>query len=289
MTAPHTGRPTDGREWHGGLLDLDAYLERVGYTGERRPVREVLRALQRAHVTSIPFENFDVLLGNPIPLDVESVQDKLVRRRRGGYCFEHVVLFAAVLERLGFRFTGLLGRVTLGADKLLPATHALLAVEAEDDGRTWLCDVGFGSGPLEPIELADGVEADFEGRRFRVERRPGERGIDDWWLHERRSDGWLDRHTFTLAPHYTIDYVVGSHYVSSHPRSPFVRRPIAQRFAVDRQLSLDAAAVTTLRPDGSRTERKLEADELGACLAEEFGITLPPEDVARLAARFDTA
>ncbi|EMF00140.1 arylamine N-acetyltransferase [Streptomyces mobaraensis NBRC 13819 = DSM 40847] len=289
MTSPHTGRPTTGRGWHGDLLDLDAYLERIGYAGERRPTREVLRALQRAHVTSIPFENFDVILGVPIPLDVESVQDKLVRRRRGGYCFEHVVLFAAALERLGFRFTGLLGRVTLGADKMLPATHALLAVEAEDDGRTWLCDVGFGSGPLEPIELADGVEADFEGRRFRVERRPGERGIDDWWLHERRSDGWLDRHTFTLAPHHTIDYVVGSHYVSTHPRSPFVRRPFAQRFTAERLLVLDAAAVTTVRTDGSRTERKVDADEFGACLAEEFGIILPPEDVARLADRLDAA
>ncbi|WP_171166725.1 arylamine N-acetyltransferase [Streptomyces sp. I05A-00742] len=275
-------RPKAGEEWNGGLLDLDAYLDRVGYAGERRPTLEVLRALHRAHVTSIPFENFDAVLGVPIPLDVGAVQDKLVRRRRGGYCFEHVILFAAVLERLGFRFTGMLGRVTLGADKILPATHALLAVTAEDDERRWLCDVGFGSGPLGPIELADGVEVDFSGWRFRMERRPGAHGVEAWWLHQDGPDGWVDRHTFTLTPHHTIDYVVGSHYVSTHPRSPFVKRPFAQRFAPDRLLKLDATTLTTVLPDGTRTERKVAPHELRAVLDGEFGIAVSAEDLARL-------
>ncbi|MDT0449473.1 arylamine N-acetyltransferase family protein [Streptomyces hesseae] len=269
-------------DWSGDLLDLDAYLERIGYHGERAPTLDALRGLQRAHVTSIPFENLDPVLGVPVLLDLASVQGKLVRGGRGGYCFEHVTLFAAALERLGFRFTAMSGRVTLGSPKILPATHALLAVTAADDERLWLCDVGFGCGPLEPIELADGTEAEFDGWGFRLERRPGAQGFDDWWLHQRRDNGWLDRHTFTLNPQYPIDYVVGSHYVSTHPRSPFVQRPFVQQFSADRHHRLDATTWTTFRPDGSYTERKIAPDDLGRVLAEDFGITVSAEDLARL-------
>ncbi|AZQ73261.1 arylamine N-acetyltransferase [Streptomyces luteoverticillatus] len=271
-----------GRGWHGDQLDLDAYLARIGYEGERAPTLEVLRGLQRAHVTAIPFENVNAVLGVPVLLDLESVQDKLVRGGRGGYCFEHVVLFAAALERIGFTFTGLIGRVTMGARKVLPATHALLAVTAADDDRLWLCDVGFGAGPLEPIEIADGTEVDLDGWRFRMERRDGTFGIDDWWLHQYRADGWGDRHTFTLRPAYTIDYVVASHYVGTHARSPFVKRLFAQQFSATAHHRLDATTWTTSRPDGSSTERKVEPDELGQVLKETFGISLGAEELARL-------
>ncbi|MEV5238437.1 arylamine N-acetyltransferase [Streptomyces cinnamoneus] len=273
--------------WNGDLLDLDAYLDRIGYTGERAPTRETLRGLQRAHVTSIPFENVNAVLGLPVLLDVEAVQDKLVRARRGGYCYEHVVLFAAALERLGFEFTALSGRVTLGSDKILPATHALLAVTASDDERLWLCDVGFGSGPLEPIELGDGVEEDFGGWRFRMKRQRGSSGIDSWWLYQHRADGWEDRHTFTMNPQYTIDYVVGSHYVATHARSPFSRRLFAQQFSATHHHRLDATTWTTFRPDGSYTEREIEPAELGRVLGEEFGIVLGAEDLARLRGSLD--
>ncbi|MGA5129939.1 arylamine N-acetyltransferase family protein [Streptomyces olivoreticuli] len=278
-----------GNGWHGDELDLDAYLTRIGYEGERAPTLEVLRGVQRAHVTSIPFENLDVMLGVPILLDPESVQEKLVRGRRGGYCFEHVVLFAAALERLGFEFTGLMGRVTLGTEKILPATHALLAVTAVDDERLWLCDVGFGKGPLEPVEIADGVEADLDGWRFRMERRDGVFGIDHWWLYQHGEDGWLDRHTFTLTPQHTIDYVVGSHYVATHARSPFVKRPFVQGFSATRHDRLDATTWTTFRPDGSSTERKIDPDELGQVLEEGFGIVVGAEELARLRDGLDSA
>ncbi|GGT14984.1 arylamine N-acetyltransferase family protein [Streptomyces purpureus] len=271
-----------GDRWHGELLDLDAYLTRIGHTGERAPTLAALRALHRAHVTSLPFENVDAVLGVPVLVDVESVQRKLVRGRRGGYCYEHVVLFAAALERLGFRFTAMSGRVTLGRDKILPATHALLAVTAADDDRRWLCDVGFGGGPLGPVELADGAAADFDGWRYRLARRQGADGIDQWWLHEYGPDGWVDRHTFTLNPQYAIDFVVGSHFVGTHPRSPFTKRLFVQRFTAGRHDVLDGSLRTTTLPDGTRTERKIHPAELPALLTEEFGIDLGSAALARL-------
>ncbi|MFD9560642.1 arylamine N-acetyltransferase [Streptomyces sp. NPDC059994] len=272
----------DGHGWSGDRLDLDGYLARIGYEGERAPTLEVLRGLQRAHVTSIPFENANAVLGKPVALDIETVQDRLVRGGRGGYCYEHVVLFASALERLGFQFTGLIGRVTLGNFKVLPATHALIAVRPADDDRLWLCDVGFGNGPLAPIEIADGVEVDLDGWKFRMERRAGVLGIDEWWLHQYGQDGWLDRHTFTLLPQYPIDYAVGSHFVSTHSRSPFTARLFAQKFTATHSHRLDAATWTTFRPDGSATERKIEPAELGRVLAEEFGIVVEGEELAHL-------
>jgi N-hydroxyarylamine O-acetyltransferase len=83
-------------------IDLDAYFERIGWGGSTHATFHTLSDLIHAHMTAIPFENLDVLLGRSIRLDLEGIQDKLVRARRGGYCFEHSTLLASVLERLGF-------------------------------------------------------------------------------------------------------------------------------------------------------------------------------------------
>ncbi|WP_067475090.1 arylamine N-acetyltransferase family protein [Actinomadura hibisca] len=266
--------------WHGEDLDLDAYLARIGYDGERAPTTAALFALQRAHVTTVPFENLEILLGRPIPLDLPSLQQKLVGERRGGYCYEHTLLFAAALERLGFGLTGVHGRVSLGADTLRPATHALLRVTTSDDDRGWLCDVGFGSGPLEPIELRPGTKVDQDGWQFHLERS----GNDVWTLNQANANGWIDRHSFTLNPQYTVDYVVGNHYVSTHPRSPFTARPYAQRFTAESHHVLDGTTWTTNLPGGPSEVREVERAEIPRLLAETFGIVLNEEDAARLIA-----
>src|SRR5690349_15099497 len=127
-------------------LDLDAYLDRIGYAGPRLPTRRVLEGLHLAHTTHVPFENLDILLGRPIRLDLDSLQAKLVRDRRGGYCFEQNTLFAAGLEQMGFAVTRLAARVRFGASRLLPRTHMLLRVDVE--GEPFLADVGFGGSGL---------------------------------------------------------------------------------------------------------------------------------------------
>ena len=93
------------REGERERLDLGAYLRRVEYTGGREATRATLDALHEAHVTHIPFENLDVVLGRPIALDLASLQAKLVAGRRGGYCFEQNLLFSAVLRAFGFAVT----------------------------------------------------------------------------------------------------------------------------------------------------------------------------------------
>ncbi|MFB8004510.1 arylamine N-acetyltransferase [Nocardia sp. NPDC056000] len=269
--------------WSGGELDLDAYLNRIGYTGERTPTLATLRGLVRAHTTTIPFENLESILGRGVPLDLESLQDKLIRQRRGGYCYENVLLFAAALERLGFEFTGISGRVTMGASGLRPATHALLRVRPVDDERAWLCDVGFGSGPLEPFELTpDRGEFSLGAWRYRLELGADALGGELWTLYQFGRDGWLDRYTFSPNPQYRTDFTVGNHFVATSPRSPFTMRPFIQRFTDAVHQQIDGTTWTTDYPDGTGEVRELDATELPKVLAEVFDIELGAADAMRL-------
>lgn len=269
-------------QWLGDELDLDAYLARIGFTGERAPTLDTLRALTFAHTTTFPFENLEAVLGRGVPLDLKSLQDKMIHRRRGGYCYENVLLFAAALERLGFDFTGQHARVSMGAVPLRPATHAVLRVVI--DNQAWLTDVGFGSGPLEPVELTpDRGEFSLGAWRYRVARGEDALGGEQWTLHHFGRDGWLDRHTTSMTPQYRVDYEVGNHYVATWPRSPFVTRPFIQRFLPEVHHVLDGTTWTTAYPDGTSEARELELAELPKVLAEVFDIDLDAEAAEKLA------
>lgn len=273
--------------WHGEHLDLDAYLAKIGFTGSREPTVETLTVLHAAHVGGIGFENVDMLLKRPYRLGVEDLQDKLVRRSRGATCSEHTTLFGAALDRLGFGVTGLSGRVLMGSDKIRPATHGLLRVETAetaDTGRVWICDVGFGGGPLAPIELADGAEASPGVWRYRLARGRTELGGERWTLSSVRDGAWLDVHAFTLDPRYPADYLVTSHFIATHPRSPFSGRLIAQRMGPESLLILDDTRLTVNTPGGVREERTISPGEIPATLADSFGVTLDAEEAEGLVA-----
>lgn len=275
--------------WSGDALDLDGYLTRIGFTESTAPTEATLRGLHRAHTTSLPFENLEIILGRPIPLDLPSLQDKVIHARRGGYCFEHATLFAAALEQLGFKFSALSGRVSLGADTPRPATHALLVVELDDE-RKFLCDVGFGRGPLEPLELIDGVEVNQDGWKLRLSVEAFGSDADVfrpplWTLWQVGDDGeWIDRHRFTLNPQYPIDYAVGNHFVSTSPRSPFTMRPFIQRFTGDIHHTLDGLTVTTAEPGGPGHTRDVEPAAVPELLADTFDIELSSDDATALVA-----
>ena len=148
-------------------LDLDAYLRRIGYSGDLQPTRAVLVALHLAHATHIPFENLDVLLKRPIRLDLASLQAKLVTAGRGGYCYEQNGLFAAVLRELGFAVTPLAARVRYRVTLALPRTHMTLLVQAGGEG--FLADVGFGSaGLLLPVPFGSEAQAQQFAWSYRI-------------------------------------------------------------------------------------------------------------------------
>src|SRR4051812_25992004 len=149
-------------------IDVDAYFQRIGSTGGRAPTLDTLRELHLRHAQTIPFENLNPLLRWPVRLDAASLEGKLVRDRRGGYCYEQNLLFRHALEALGFRVTGLAARVLWYApDAVTPRTHVVLRVEVA--GEPFLADVGFGSQTLTgPIRLLSEVAQDTPYGPFRL-------------------------------------------------------------------------------------------------------------------------
>ncbi|WP_431784827.1 arylamine N-acetyltransferase family protein [Streptomyces chumphonensis] len=268
--------------WSSEKLDLNAYLNRIGYTGDTpRPDLATLRKLHRAHVEQVPFENLEIMLGRPVLLDLESLQDKMITRRRGGYCHEQNSLFAAVLERIGYTLTGRAGRVVQGEPgKILPPTHMLLIVEI--DGERWLADVGFGSeGPRLPIRLRENEEVRHGEWSYALGRDAD--GV--WMLRGLRPEGWVDLYSFTEDPAFPPDYFVYNYYVSTHSRSPFTRRPVVQVSAMKDRTALLGSRLAVIRPDGTTDEREVSGSELGSVLDEVFGLTLSEEELAVLGER----
>lgn len=256
-------------------LDLEAYLQRIGYTGDVRPSRAVLDALHLAHATHIPFENLDILLGRPVSLDLRDIQAKLVRGRRGGYCFEHNLLFGAVLREAGFPVTPLAARVRYRASQVLPRTHMLLLVEV--DGAPCIADVGFGAeGLLLPVPFGGGQEARQFAWTYRV---VDEAGV--FVLQSRRDGTWLDLYAFTLEPQHPIDFEMANHFTSTHPGSRFVQTLVVQKLAPDARTNLRNRELVVDRGD-TVTSRMLADSEIVDALAEIFDLCLPPETRFRL-------
>jgi len=258
-------RPDDA----GVVLDLDAYLRQIDYRGDLAPTRAALDALHVAHATHIPFENLDVVQGRPIRLDLASLQAKLVGAARGGYCFEQNLLFAAVLERLGFAVTRLAARVRLGTADLLPRTHMMLLVAA--DGERWVADVGFGAaGFLAPVPFGSGAEARRSAWRHRVAEEAG------GWVMQACTDAeWRDLYAFTLEPQLPVDYEIANYYTSTHPASRFVRTLTVQRLTPDVRHTLRDREY--IEEHGATIARRTVADddEVLALLATTFGLSLP--------------
>ena len=257
--------------WQIEDLDLDAYLQRIGHA-RVEPSADSLHSLHRAHVLAIPFENIDVILGTHPGLGLDAIQAKLVGRQRGGYCYEHTLLFGAALERLGFEVVRRVARVQ--PHKSGPRTHALLKVGV--DGQEFLADVGFGAGQLYPTPLKDGVVVDQGGWDHRLTLDG-----DVWTLSKQTADGWVPQHASNDEPVRPIDYDVYHHYVSTHPNSPFTGRPVVMRVAdgVVRRLVGDKLAVEYA--DGRTTERVVPATELPEVLAS-LDVVLSDEEVDRL-------
>jgi len=207
-------------------IDLDAYLARIGLGLAPDADAEGLTTVQRAHRLSIPFENLDVRLGRGISLDPAHVFEKLVHRRRGGYCFEQNQLFLRALTAIGFDARPLLARVWLMATDIPPRTHALTLVRI--NGQDWIADPGFGGSYSPPMRLFDGSQATApDGAIFRLSLTE-----DHGWLLERRgdpaatdgraaTDDWLAQYSFTLENVATIDLELSNHWTSTRPGTRF--------------------------------------------------------------------
>ncbi|MGW1226897.1 arylamine N-acetyltransferase family protein [Streptomyces sp. NPDC001478] len=262
-------------------LDLDAYLARIGWSGERAATAAVLRSVHRAHALGIPFENLDPVRGTVPSLALPDLEAKLVRGGRGGYCYEQNTLFAAALRALGFGVRLLAGRVVLGArpGDVRPRTHMLLLVTVADEPVPYVADVGFGGmgALLEPVPLADGAEVADAPRRHRLVRVAHDGPLP---LYELRAatgeEEWQTQYVFTEEPFEAPDFEVVNWHIATNPRSPFSQRLYAQHVTLDAHLSLTGRTLVVTANDGSREERKLaDREETVRLLVDVFGIRVP--------------
>ena len=250
--------------------DLGAYTARIQHNGNLSPSLETLQSLHLAHATHIPFENLDILLGRPIRIDPDNVWSKLVKRKRGGYCFEQNALFARVLEAVGFPVKRMAARVRYGAAELRPRTHMLLSVMA--DGKEWLADVGFGAeGLLLPLPLKPEIESQHFDWRYRLVHE-GQALV----LQSLRPEGWFDMYAFTQEEHHPIDYEVSNHYTSTFPQSTFVNLLVAQLPGPKERLRLVNRTLSVQRQNGMEEVALPDDDAIVEALRERFGLEFPP-------------
>lgn len=255
-------------------IDLAAYFDRTGYQGSLDPTLETLHALVAAHNQAVPFENLDPLMGIPVAdLGAAALSDKLVARRRGGYCYEQNGVMGYVLDELGYGVERFAGRVVWMQpdDGPLPAqTHQVLSVTVPGVDGPFLVDVGFGGQTLtSPIRLEAGPVQQTRHEPYRLR----ERG-DGLVLETEIRGEWQALYTFTTCPQPLIDLEVGSWYVSTQPKSVFVVGLSAARATDDARWNLRGRHLAIHH--GGETERiKFDnaADVLEA-LIDRFGINL---------------
>ncbi|MBL8555236.1 MAG: arylamine N-acetyltransferase [Phenylobacterium sp.] len=249
-------------------MDLQAYFDRIGYTGDARPDLATLRAVHRAHALGVSYESFDVQFGTPLTPDPAAAFDKIVRRGRGGWCYEMNGVLGAALDAIGFEVTRLAGgvhRATRGDDAV--GNHLVLMVDV--NGEPWIADVGFGDGPREPFPLREGPVIS-DGYAYRLEQLDA-----GWWRFHNHPLGGAPSFDFTTRPAdpALLARVCGE--LQTSPQSPFVMVAIAQRHMPDEIRMLRGRLFRRVKADRKDEHLIPDPDAFVALLAREFELELP--------------
>jgi len=268
-------------------MDLAAYLRHVGLPEQGwEPTVASLRRLHRAHVDAIPFANVSPALGRVPALDLPTLERRLVAERRGGYCLEHVMLFAAVLEALGFeavqqRLCKVGDPAQVPAER--PPTHLTVLARPADDERRWMADVGFGVGILGPIPLPPGPGEGEPVRHGRWEHRADVLEDGRILLMERDAEGWRPLHQTFDRDVGHAEIAEANRWVALQPGSPFARRLVAMRTTDEGRERLVGTRLEAATAGGEATVRELEPAEALEALGSRFGVQVDDADRAALA------
>jgi N-hydroxyarylamine O-acetyltransferase len=249
--------------------EITAYLDRIGVAGPVKPDADTLNMLHRAHVTTVPFENLSVHLpGEEISLNLRALMDKVVARRRGGFCYELNGLFAALLEDVGFGVERLSARTysaTLGAFTSRPLDHLALRV-TDTAGGVWLADVGFGKHSALPLRYAErGEQSDPFGVFQIVETADGLLDV----LLDGSPAYRVDPRALALA-----DFEMGRWWQVTSPQSLFRQVLLCSLATPQGRVTLSGRKLVTTDA-GGRRERVLK-DDAAVLVAyrDLFGIVL---------------
>ena len=249
-------------------MDIDAYLGRIGLTDRPPPTLEGLKALHRAHLAAIPYENFDVQLGRPVTIAVPAIYDKIVGRRRGGWCYEMNGLFGWALGELGFKVTRATGAVMrAAAGDAVIGNHLVLRVDLPEGVH--LADVGFGDGPNEPFAVREGT-FDSNGFPYAVVRTG-----DGWWRLVNHPAGGAASFDFDPHPADETRLAAKCDELQTAETSVFVQNAVAFRQTPGAIDVLRGRVALRIRPDGVGKRLIENADDLVATLKDVFALDLP--------------
>ncbi|MEV7177603.1 arylamine N-acetyltransferase [Kitasatospora sp. NPDC093679] len=240
-----------------------AYLDRIGLPRPEHADAAALRALQLAHLHAVPFETLSVARGEPVVLTERALWDKLVERRRGGFCYELNGAFAGLLTALGHRVELLAGRV-FGRDGRPgpPFDHMALRVLLDEP---WLVDVGFGRFSHHPLRLDERGEQSDPAGRFTL--RP----------HGAELDVLMDgepQYRLDLRPYALADFGPTCWWQATSPESHFTRSTTCSRLTGEGRITLAGTRLIRTGADGSRSEEQLTGEQALAAYREHFGIEL---------------
>jgi N-hydroxyarylamine O-acetyltransferase len=254
------------------LTNRAAYLQRLGFDAPPAPTLDTLRQLQLRHTGAFPFENLTTLSGEPVRIDLPSIERKILHEGRGGYCYELNYAFLALLQELGFDACGITGRVVMGQPEgaWTARTHRLSLVTL--DGVRYIADVGFGGMvPTAPLLLDNDAAQLTPHDPYRIERH-----ADGYTLRANVGGEWRPMYIFDLQRQEDIDYVLGNWYVSTHPESSFTKQLLVARTGDGWRRTLNNGSFAIHRV-GAESERRQVADveELIGLLEGEFGIRVP--------------
>jgi N-hydroxyarylamine O-acetyltransferase len=248
-------------------MDVDAYLERIGYKGSTQPTETVLRRLHRRHILSVPFENLDIHMGRPIILSQTALYAKIVKHHRGGFCYELNGSFGNLLRKLGFNVSMLSARVAKKNGGFNPDfDHMTLLVQLR---QPWLADVGFGDSFTEPKPLDISDPQPDHGTEYKLTRK------NNWTLMSRRKKGspsWEPQYKFTFTPRKLSDYIPRCKWQQTSPRSHFTKNRLCTRATPSGRITLTDKEFIMTR-NGKKVKRSVKSpEEFATLLHRRFGI-----------------
>ncbi|MFJ9917706.1 arylamine N-acetyltransferase [Streptomyces rubiginosohelvolus] len=251
-------------------MTFEAMLRRIGYRGRVTPDRETLFVLHRCWRRTVPYENLDIQLGRPISLDPDALADKLIRRRRGGYCYEQNAGLAMMLRLAGFEVSMVEGGVMRQAHgDAMWGNHNALIIDLA--GRQWLADAGIGDGFTEPLQLREGIHT--QGAfTYRLERLdPGT------WRFHHHPGASIASYDFHLQPREPADFAARSHELSTSAASPYVTTLITARPTEEHTLLLLSRTIRQYSADGRSSRTIRDMSEFATTLRDRF--LVPLEDL----------
>lgn len=247
-------------------MDLRAYLDRIGFWGEPLTDLATLRTMHRGHFLRVPFENLDISRGVRIEVDEALNFDKIVTRRRGGFCLELTGTFARALRQIGFRVDVVGARVMSEGHLSHPMSHMTLIVHLDQD---WIADVGCGGRIVEPLRMSDRNEQVFGTRRYVVENDG-----DHWFVTCAETGYDSMTYTFVRRPREFDEFHEVCDWLQTSPNSRFTQGDIISLATPVGRTTLARGRYITF--DGTtRKEREVTSiDEQRTIIREQFGIRI---------------